>query len=157
LARNAKVVLVDLAMTSPTLAAVSSDPAAPGLTDLMQCTASFAQIITKDRLSGVHLVGAGRDPSQRALLQLPRLNLAIDALLRAYDHVVLDAGTASDLPSTLIASQAHAVVIPDPSIKPQAKATMREQLLASGFLGVTILNSPADRANTGFGARIAAA
>lgn len=158
LARNAKVALVDLAMTSPTLAAVSNDPSAPGLTDLMQGTASFGQIITKDRLSGVHLVGAGRDVSQRALLQLPRLNLAIDALLRAYDHVVLDAGTASDLPSSLIASQAHAVVIPDPSITPQARATMRDQLLASGFLGVTILNSSATRTNSGApGERYAAA
>jgi uncharacterized protein involved in exopolysaccharide biosynthesis len=157
LARNAKVALVDLAMT-PTLTAVSNDPGAPGLTDLMQGTASFGQIITKDRLSGVHLVGAGRDASQRALLQLPRLNLAIDALLRAYDHVVLDAGTASDLPSALIASHAHAVVIPDPSITPQARATMRDQLLASGFLGVTILNSSATRANAGApGERYAAA
>ena len=158
LARNAKVALVDLAMTSPTLAAVSNDPGSPGLTDLMQGTASFGQIITKDRLSGVHLIGAGRDVSQRALLQLPRLNLAIDALLRAYDHVVLDAGTASDLPSTLIALQAHAVVIPDPSITLQARSTMRDQLLASGFLGVTILNSSATLANAGApGERYAAA
>ncbi len=157
LARNSKVVLVDLAMTSPALAAVSNDSAAPGLTDLMQGTASFGQIITRDRLSGVHLVGSGRDPSQRALLQLPRLSLAVDALLRAYDHVVLDAGTASDLPSSLIASQAHAVVIPDPKITPQARATMRDQLLASGFLGVTILTSPADSANSAPAARVAAA
>lgn len=157
LARNSKVVLVDLAMTSPTLAAVSNDSTAPGLTDLMQGTASFGQIITRDRLSGVHLVGSGRDPSQRALLQLPRLSLAVDALLRAYDHVVLDAGTASDLPSALIASQAHAVVIPDPKITPQARATMRDQLLASGFLGVTILTSPADSANSASAARVAAA
>ncbi len=146
LARNAKVVLVDLAMTSPTLAAVSTDPSAPGLTDLMQGMASFGQIITKDRLSGVHLVGAGRDINQRALLQLPRISLAVDSLLRAYDHVVLDAGTASDLPSHLIASQAQAVVIPDPSITHAGRASMRDQLLASGFIGATILNSPARNA-----------
>lgn len=157
LARNSKVALVDLAMMSPTLAAVSSDPSAPGLTDLMQGTASFGQIITKDRLSSVHLVGAGRDSSQRAMLQLPRLSMALDALLRAYDHVVLDAGTASDLPSSLIASQAHAVVIPDPNITPQGRATMRDQLLASGFLGVTILTATANAASETTGARVAAA
>ena len=158
LARNAKVVLVDLSMTSPTLAAVSVDPMAPGLTDLMQGTASFGQIITKDRLSGVHLIGAGRDLTQRPLLQLPRLALAIDALLRAYDHVVLDAGTASDLPSAMIAANAHAVIIPDPSIKPAARVTMRDQLLASGFVGVTILTAPAKNADIGaIGARVAAA
>ncbi|MEW6769528.1 MAG: exopolysaccharide transport family protein [Pseudomonadota bacterium] len=155
LARNAKVVVADLTMNSPTMAAVSSDPSAPGLTDLMQGTASFGQIITKDRLSGVHMVGAGRDPSQRGLLQLPRLSMAIDALLRAYDHVVLDAGTASDLPSSLIASQAHAVVIPDPKITMQGRATMRDQLLASGFLGVTILMSPVSNASAASGVRAA--
>ncbi len=64
--------------------------------------ASFAQIITRDRLSRGHLVGAGRAGSDRALLQSPRLTLAIDALLRVYDHVLLDAGTASDLPAELL-------------------------------------------------------
>ncbi len=56
----------------------------------MTGSASFGQIITKDRLSSLHLVGAGRAPD-RAALQSPRLGMAIDALLRAYDHVVLDA------------------------------------------------------------------
>ncbi|MBQ8105014.1 MAG: lipopolysaccharide biosynthesis protein [Afipia sp.] len=142
LSRNSKVVLVDLAMASPTLAAVSTDPASPGLTELMQGSASFSDIITKDRLSPVHIVGAGRDAAQRQLLQLPRINLAIDALSRAYDYVVLDAGTASDLPANVIAAQAHAVIIPDPAITTSAREMMKSQLLESGFAGVTILAAP---------------
>jgi uncharacterized protein involved in exopolysaccharide biosynthesis len=158
LARDGKVVLVDLAMASPTMAAVSGDPAAPGLTDLMQGAASFGQIITKDRLSGVHLVGAGQDVAQRALLQSPRINLAIDALLRAYDHVVLDAGTGADLPSGVIATQAHAVVIPDAAITASGRDIMRDQLLVSGFAGVTILTTPETAAEIGVPeARVAAA
>ena len=142
LSRNSKVVLVDLAMASPTLAAVSTDPASPGLTELMQGSASFSDIITKDRLSPVHIVGAGRDAAQRQLLQLPRINLAIDALSRAYDYVVLDAGTASDLPANVIAAQAHAVIIPDPAITTSAREMMKSQLLESGFAGVTLLAAP---------------
>jgi uncharacterized protein involved in exopolysaccharide biosynthesis/Mrp family chromosome partitioning ATPase len=142
LSRGSKVVLVDLAMESPTLTAVSSDPSAPGLTELMQGAASFGEIITRDRLSGVHIVGAGRDAAQRELLQLPRINLAIDALSRAYDYVVLDAGTASDLPANVIAVQSHAVIIPDPAITMTAREVMKSQLLASGFVGVTILSAP---------------
>lgn len=158
LSRSSRVVLVDLAMASPTLAAVSIDPAAPGLTELMQGSASFGDIITKDRLSGVHIVGAGRDSAQRALLQLPRISLAIDALLRAYDHVVLDAGTASDLPASVIAVQAHAVIISDPAIAPADRDTMTSQLLASGFVGVTILNAPLSAMDLGVpGERVAAA
>ena len=142
LSRNSKVVLVDLAMASPTLAAVSTDPSSPGLTELMQGSASFSEIIAKDRLSGVHIVGAGREAAQRQLLQLPRINLTIDALSRAYDYVVLDAGTASDLPANVIAAQAHAVIIPDPAITATAREMMKNQLLESGFVGVTILTTP---------------
>jgi uncharacterized protein involved in exopolysaccharide biosynthesis len=158
LSRGSKVVLVDLAMASPTLAAVSTDPAAPGLTELMQGAASFSDIITKDRLSGVHIVGAGRDAAQRELLQLPRINLAIDALSRAYDYVVLDAGTASDLPANVIAARAHAVIIPDPAITATARDMMKSQLLASGFVGVTILSAPLKAMDPGApGDRFAAA
>lgn len=158
LSRGAKVVLVDLAMASPTLAAVSTDPSSPGLTELMQGSASFGEIITKDRLSGVHIVGAGQEPGQRQLLQLPRINLAIDALSRAYDYVVLDAGTATDLPANVIAAQAHAVIIPDPAITPMARDVMKGQLLASGFSGVTILDTPLKAMDLGApGERVAAA
>ena len=158
LARNAKVVLVDLAMASPTLTAVSTDASAPGLTELMQGMASFGEIITKDRLSGVHIVGAGQDVAQRQLLQLPRINLAIDALSRAYDYVVLDAGTASDLPANVIAAQAHAVIIPDPAITANARDMMKSQLLESGFVGVTILSASPKASDIGApGERVAAA
>ncbi len=47
LAREARVVVVDLAASSPTIAAVSVDASAPGLAELMQGEASLAQIITQ--------------------------------------------------------------------------------------------------------------
>jgi Mrp family chromosome partitioning ATPase len=116
MARQAKVVMIDLAAASPAITAVSTDPGAPGLAELMQGEASFGQIITKDRLSRVHLVSAGRPGFDRAQLQTPRLTLAIDALLRVYDHVILDAGTASDLPAELLTAHARAVVVPEASM-----------------------------------------
>ena len=141
LARQARVVVVDLS-ASPTIAAVSVDPAAPGLAELMLGEASFAQVITKDRLSRAHLVTSGRPGSDRSLLQSPRLMLAIDALLRVYDHVVLDAGTASDLPAVLLTVQARAVVVPDASMAPDARTLMCDQLRAVGFSDVTMLSQP---------------
>ena len=113
MARDNKVVVVDLAASSPTIAAVSVEANAPGLAELMQGEASFTQVISRDRLSRVHLVAAGRPGFDRAQLQSPRLALAIDALLRVYDHVLLDAGTASDLPAELLTAHARAVVVPD--------------------------------------------
>jgi Mrp family chromosome partitioning ATPase len=142
MARRTKVVVVDLAASSLTIPAVSVDPNAPGLAELMQGEASFAQIITKDRLSRVHLVSAGRPGFDRALLQSPRLTLAIDALLRVYDHVLLDAGSASDLPAELLTAQARAVVVPAASMADDARTLMCDQLSAVGFSEVTMLSKP---------------
>src|SRR5229473_1405797 len=143
IARDARVVVVDLSASSPMLSAVSVDPSAPGLAELMLGEASFSQVITKDRLSRVHLVSAGRPGSDRALLQSPRLALAIDALLRVYDHVLLDAGTASDLPAELLTARARAVVVPDPSMTADARTSMCDQLRAAGcFTELTMLSEP---------------
>ncbi|XSC46540.1 GumC family protein [Bradyrhizobium sp. RDT10] len=142
MAQQAKVVMVDLVASSQTITAVSVDPVAPGLAELMQGEASFAQIITRDRLSRVHLVSAGRPGFDRAQLQSPRLMLAIDALLRVYDHVLLDAGAASDLPAELLTSQARAVVVPDASMASDARMLMCDQLKAVGFSEVTMLSKP---------------
>ncbi len=104
--------------------------------------ASFSQVITRDRLSRAHLVSAGRPGSDRTLLQSPRLTLAIDALLRVYDHVLLDAGLAADLPAELLSSQARAVVVPDTSMAAEARNLMCDQLKGVGFSDVTMLSQP---------------
>src|SRR5579864_4537192 len=142
IARRAKVVVVDLSAASRSISAISVDVNAPGLAELMQGEASFTQVITKDRLSRAHLVNSGRPGSDRALLQSPRLGLSIDALLGVYDHVLLDAGSASDLPAELLTSQARAVVVPDPSTAADARTLMGEQLKSAGFNEVTMLSEP---------------
>jgi hypothetical protein len=86
------------------------------------------------------------------LLQSPRLTLAIDALLRVYDHVLLDAGSASDLPAELLTAQARAVVVPDVSMAADARAQMCDQLKSAGFSDVAMLSKPslsADAADQG--------
>lgn len=142
MAQKAKVVVVDLNGTTPTIASASVDPSAPGLAEVMQGQASFAQMISKDRSSRVHLVSAGRPGFDRAQLQSPRLALTIDALLRVYDHVLLDVGTGSDLSADLLTSQARAVVVPDPSMVPAARTALCNQYRAVGFAEVTMLSQP---------------
>jgi uncharacterized protein involved in exopolysaccharide biosynthesis/Mrp family chromosome partitioning ATPase len=142
LALQARVVVVDLEAASPAIAAISVDPVAPGIAELMQGEASFSQVITRDRLSRVHLVSAGRPGFDRSLLQSPRLSLAIDALLRVYDHVLLNAGLASDLPAELLTANARAVVVPDAAMEEDARRLMCEQLKAVGFSDVTMLDGP---------------
>ncbi|MBP0113600.1 GumC family protein [Bradyrhizobium vignae] len=157
LSRDARVAVVDLAASSPTVAAVSVDASAPGLAELMQGEASFAQIITRDKLSRLHLVMAGRPGFDRSLLQSPRVALAIDALLRAYDHVLIDAGSASDLPAELLTAHARAVVVPDASMAPDARTQMCEQLRAVGFSEVTMLSKPVQASDAVEAPRVVAA
>jgi succinoglycan biosynthesis transport protein ExoP len=161
LARDAKVVLVDLSAASPTLKAVSNDPAAPGLAELMLSEASFGQVITKDRMSALHLVMAGRAGADRTLLQSPRLLMALDALLRVYDHVLLDAGTAADLPAGMLTAQARAIVVPEAGMAMEARERMAEELKAVGFDDVRMLRSVAEAPNgdepNGHGPRVVAA
>ncbi|HEY7843514.1 MAG TPA: exopolysaccharide transport family protein [Bradyrhizobium sp.] len=156
LARDARVVVVDLAASTASIPAISVDPNAPGLAELMKGEASFSQVITRDRLSRVHLVNAGRPGFDRTQLQSPRMTLAIDALLRVYDHVLLDAGTASDLPAELLTAQARAVVVPDAAMPPDARALMSEQLKSVGFSDVTMLEKPASASAAEAGPRAAA-
>ncbi|HLG84251.1 MAG TPA: exopolysaccharide transport family protein [Bradyrhizobium sp.] len=149
LALQARVVVVDLEASSPAIAAVSVDPVAPGIAELMQGAASFSQVITRDRLSRVHLVSAGRPGFDRSLLQSPRLSLAIDALLRVYDHVLLNAGLASDLPAELLTAKARAIVVPDAAMDEDARRLMRYQLEAVGFAEVTMLDKPVQPGDPG--------
>ncbi len=146
--RDARVAVVDLVGLAPTVSAVSVDPSAPGLAEVIEGRASFSEIITKDRLSRVHLVTAGRPGFDRTLLQSPRLSLALDALLRVYDHVLLDAGAASDLPAELLTANGRAVVVPDPSLDAGARAQMCDKLRAVGFADVIMLSKPPKPAET---------
>jgi uncharacterized protein involved in exopolysaccharide biosynthesis len=157
LARDAGVVLVDVSMSSATLKAVMSDPSAPGLSDLAMGTASFGQIIGKDRMSRVQIVGAGTGRVDAAMLQSPRLTMTVDALMRVYDHVVLDAGSLDDVPEQLVASNAHAVLIAA-GLDSQSREVVRSELLAAGFRGVTMLDAALDPSQLGQpGGRMAAA
>src|SRR5262249_22826554 len=63
LSQHSRVVLIDLALQSPNLAAISTEPSAPGMAELVRGAASFRHIITRDRGSRVHLVAAGHVPA----------------------------------------------------------------------------------------------
>ncbi len=157
LARDASVVLVDVSMASATLRAVMTDPSAPGLSDLAQGNASFGQIIGKDRMSGVQIVGAGTGQVDAALRQSPRVTMTVDALMRVYEHVVLDAGSLDDIPEQLVATNAHAVLIAN-GLDPQTRDVVRSELFGAGFRGVTMLDAAADPSQLGQpGGRMAAA
>jgi uncharacterized protein involved in exopolysaccharide biosynthesis/Mrp family chromosome partitioning ATPase len=138
LAKQSRVVLVDLALAAPNLSAIAVDPSGPGLTDLLAEAASFGEVITRDRHSRVHLVMVGRTALDAAsVLASQRLSMTIEALARSYDHVVLDAGALADAALERLAMLApSAVLVTD---HPDHAVVAEDRLKRAGFTGVAVL------------------
>jgi Mrp family chromosome partitioning ATPase len=140
LAEKARVVVVDLMFEPPGLSAIAVDRDAPGIGDLVAGSASFGQIITRDRYSAAHLVmaGAATRPAH-AILNSRQFSLAIEALAHSYNHVVINAGGLGDLPMEHLAPLApRAALVADESGN-VVTVSAQEQLHDAGFRNVTVL------------------
>jgi MinD-like ATPase involved in chromosome partitioning or flagellar assembly len=122
------------------LSIISTDPKAPGVAELVRGTASFGDIVTRDQFSNVHLVATGHVGSDAAVLSAsPMLATAIEALVRSYDHVLLDVGAASEVAVERFAPLApRAVLIAADPANPATRA-VRERLVAAGFADVMLV------------------
>jgi len=147
LANEATVILVDLAFGAPNLSVISTDPNAPGVAELVRGAASFGDIITRDQFSNVHLIATGNLGNDGAVLAAsPMLATVIEALVRSYDHVVIDVGSADDIAVERFAplAQRAVLVAADPA-NPATRAT-RERLMLAGFADVMLLAGGAQQA-----------
>jgi MinD-like ATPase involved in chromosome partitioning or flagellar assembly len=140
LAREANVVLIDLAFGAPNVSVISTDPAAPGIAELVRGQVSFGDIITRDQFSNVHLIATGEVGNDGpALAASPMLATVIEALVRSYHHVVIDVGSAADVPVERFAPLARrAVLVSGDPANPSTRAA-RERLVMAGFADVTLL------------------
>src|SRR6202790_623390 len=154
LAEDSSVILVGLASGDTAIRAISSEPSANGLAELARGRASLANIITKDRLSSLHLISAGHTPIDRVdILAAPGMVMRFEALARSYDHVVVDAGAVMGPEIDRIAESAPHAVLVAGTLASAATGAARERLLAAGFGEVTMLAA----ANGGLGDAAAAA
>ncbi len=139
LAHAGRVVLVDLALDDPSLAAIASDPRAPGIADLVRGAASFGQIIARDRFSRAQVVQAGQAAGNAAaIIDSERLAIAIDALSRSYDHVVIAAGPAAHLAAERMARLAPCALLVAAGLAEGDVEALRDQLGNSGFTDVAV-------------------
>ena len=157
LASKARVVLVDLALNAPNVDVISNDPVAPGIADLVRGSASFNDVITRDRFSRVHVVAAGKfegDPN--ALIDSHMLLSAVDALGQSYDYLVIDAGSQSEIAIAPIAQIATRAVLVAGKLPEISIAALRNQMLAAGFAEVTVLTGPPPQLDQAGGQIVAA-
>jgi polysaccharide biosynthesis transport protein len=140
LAANSRVVLVGLGSADSAIRATSNEPSASGLAELAAKTASFRDIITKDRQSSLHLISSGQLPADRGeILVAPNMATSFDALARGYDRVVIAAGAIFGPDLDAIAAIApHAIVVAG-NLTDAGTASARERLLDAGFADVTVL------------------
>ncbi len=140
LAKEARVVLVGLGSGDAAIKEISGDPSAAGLKELAAGTASFGDVITKDKSSGLNLIVSGRAPADRgAILSAPGMEKNFDALAYTYAHVVIDAGVLGGPEMAAIARLAsHAILLVE-TLANLATAKARERLLEAGFDNVTLL------------------
>jgi tyrosine-protein kinase Etk/Wzc len=147
LAHDANVVLVDLAFNTPNLSVISNNPNAPGIAELMQGTASFDDVITRDLYSRVHIVAAGNIGGDiAALSSSPALPTVIEALAQSYDHVVMDVGSISDVAAAHFVPLASHVMLVAADPASAVTRTVRERLLQAGFSDVTVVSGGAQAA-----------
>jgi Mrp family chromosome partitioning ATPase len=158
LAKQGRVVLIDLALESPNLSVIAAEPDVPGIGELVAGSASFGQIITRDRYSRVHLVTVGKtSANSRAILSSQRLAITLEALGRSYDYVVVDAGALpQSAPGQIARLVPRAVLVAD-DVDGPATEIARKQLLSAGFPNVSVLASTPRGPESDAGGRRAAA
>ena len=140
LAQDSNVVLVDLAFGASNLSIISTEPSAPGIAELVHGTASFGDVITSDRYSPVHLVATGHvGDDAAALAASPMLATMIEAMGCAYDHVVIDVGSAADIPIERLAPLATRAVLVAADPANAATKAARERLITAGITDVTLM------------------
>jgi succinoglycan biosynthesis transport protein ExoP len=140
LAANSRVVLVGLGSADSAIRATSTEPAASGLAELGARTASFRDIITKDRQSSLHLISSGQLPTDRSeILAAPNMATSFDALARGYDRVVIAAGAIFGPDVEAIGAVAPHAILVAGTLTDAGTASARERLLDAGFADVTVV------------------
>jgi hypothetical protein len=106
---DGRVVLVDFRSDGANAVSMGEGDDLPGFSDLFDGSASFAQVIFRDRKSRVHFIPAGRKPLVAGAIDGEQLETILSALSLTYDIVVFDAG--DDMIATLAPGCGVAVVV----------------------------------------------
>jgi uncharacterized protein involved in exopolysaccharide biosynthesis len=139
LASSGRVVVVDLAMAPVEVErAIGRRPI--GVADLVRGKASFGEIISRDAASSAHLIAAGNAAGEgAAVIASDRLAMALDALERTYEHVLLSIGSASGISPERLVRLAPCIAVLASAGQQCEAATTIERLGANGGSQMTIL------------------
>ncbi len=128
-----KVVLLDLTANSAAGRPMIDGLALPGITNLLSGAATFAGIIHNDVYSTAHVVPTGTADPAKAAKSVERLPMVINALISAYDMVLVECGpsTVAGIKRLVVPGSTLLVSIVDPEHK--AALTTMTELIAGGY------------------------
>ncbi|WP_223476802.1 GumC family protein [Oricola indica] len=87
-----RTVVVDLSGTGAATRRMLEDADCPGITDLLAASSSYSDVIYPDYATGAHIIPTGIADPARAMRAADRLPIILDALVSAYDMVIVECG-----------------------------------------------------------------
>ncbi len=136
-----RVVLIEVGETVPGL----PGEAGPGLAQLIDASASFADVIHRDPRSRVHFIPRGGEALALDRQAIERLAIAVDALGLTYDFVILIGPKAEGRLEPLAALSDSAILVASGGAADAATVAAHERLVATGLEDVVVLLSPGTR------------
>ncbi|WP_337266578.1 exopolysaccharide transport family protein [Oryzifoliimicrobium ureilyticus] len=140
-----RVVLLDLTTSGCPTGLMMAEPNAAGVTDLLAGAVAFGDTIHIDRLSEVHIVPQGKGDLHLAMRGADRLSILIDALVSAYETVVVECG-AADVASVarLTGSKDIEIVLSMPHMVEQTFVDTMVAFEAAGYQRILLMSGGDD-------------
>ena len=137
------VVLVDMTGSACPTRLMAQEENLPGITDLLCGEAAFGEAIHRDRLSQAHIVPRGAADAAQAMRGADRLAMIIDALVDAYDVVIIECGPAETASlSRLTRNEDAEIVLSVPDIAEEDLAALVLEYEAAGYSNILVMTEP---------------
>ncbi len=144
--RGKTVVLLDLTSTGCPSRLMAHDRDLPGITNLLAGETAFGDAIHADRLSEAHIVPCGTADPATAMRASDRLRIIVDALVDAYDLVLVECGAADVSTLERLGGRSEMeILLSVPDGDDRQSALLVQQLNEKGFHNLLIMSGAAGR------------
>ncbi|RDJ13743.1 GumC family protein [Rhizobium grahamii] len=138
---GSRVILVDMTGSGLPTDLMAEDRSMLGITDLLCGDAAFGDTIHGDSRSDAHFIPQGISDPHRAMRGAARLSLLLDALVSAYDLVIVECGAADVAGvSRLTQSKDVEIILSMPEIVEQEFVTAMTEFEAAGYERVVLMS-----------------
>jgi len=138
---GSRVILVDMTGSGLPTDLMAEGRSMPGITDLLCGEAAFGDTIHGDSRSEAHFIPQGTSDPHRAMRGADRLSLLLDALVSAYDLVIVECGAADVAGvSRLTHSKDVEIILSMPELVEQEFVTAMTEFEAAGYERVVLMS-----------------